>query len=112
MVHNQFFSYAHTSYLATIHCYSEYKKVVVSKGHGVKEKQKQWHPPLSGKVKLNADSDFVADKRVGGVGVVIRNDKWELVVARTIPLYNISTPRVLDMLRCWQSRWDYNFCWR
>ena len=51
-----------------------------------------------GSFKLNTNGAFVPGIRASGAGVVIRNDKGEVAVASTIPLYGVTTPRHAGIL--------------
>ncbi|XP_061993443.1 uncharacterized protein LOC133711323 [Rosa rugosa] len=86
------------SYKMAKSSHDEYRAVMISKGRGAKEKQKRWKPPSQGFVKVNTDGAFVPNNRVGGAGVVIRNNRGEIAVARTIPLFGVTTPRHAEIL--------------
>lgn len=51
-----------------------------------------------GSFNLNTYGAFVPGIRVGGTGVLIRNDKGEVAVTSTIPLYGVTTPRHIEIL--------------
>lgn len=64
---------------------SEYKRVMLSKGHGVVDAQRQiqarWKPPVVGFVKLNTDGAPSTAQRCFGMGAILRDCSGEAVAA-------------------------------
>lgn len=83
---------------SAVRCYEEYKAVVLSKGRGVKEKQKRWRPPGDGVLKLNTYGVFVPNNRVSDAGVIISNNKGEVTVIKIILLFGVTSPKYVKIL--------------
>ncbi|CAL8160733.1 unnamed protein product [Prunus armeniaca] len=58
----------------------------------------QESPPPVGKYKLNVTAAYIPETSVGGIGVVIRNDKGEVVAAMALPLATATSPKYAEIM--------------
>ena len=49
-----------------------------------------WETPISGTVKVNVDGSFIRENGQASIGIIARNDKWEILflAARMLARFN------------------------
>ena len=67
---------------------------------------KRWSPPSPGWYKVNVDGVVFRDRGKIGVGVVIRNDRGELMGAMSQKIYF-----PWEQLRLKRKQWKNELCW-
>ncbi|ONH95057.1 hypothetical protein PRUPE_7G049300 [Prunus persica] len=94
------------------HLAGEYGSLVKGEPNLIVEKPTKWSPPPAGKYKLNVDAAFIPETGVGGIDVVVRNDKGEVMAAMALPLASATSSKhaeIMAFLFEMKFAWDAGF---
>lgn len=64
----------------------------------------KWKPPNVGSFKINVDGAYMEDRQGFGIGVVIRNDREELMGALSKPISKQISPLAIELMAIREAR--------